>query len=185
MVFLDDAEYQTSGAPIGAWISYFHLLPALCFFLVARLNSPAPGSDQGPLAQLRRTTRIAPSLACILTLFLWINLVVSDFYETRTRIRFFSDRPPEQDLALSIAWGLYAVLLLSLGIWSRQSGLRWTSLALFVVTLGKVFLHDLGHLEGLYRVGSLAGLALALIFVSIFYQRFVFRSPRAAGGDGA
>jgi len=185
VVFLDDAEYQTSGAPIGAWISYFHLLPALCFFLVARLNSPAPGSDQGPLAQLRRTTRIAPSLACILTLFLWINLVVSDFYETRTRIRFFSDRPPEQDLALSIAWGLYAVLLLSLGIWSRQSGLRWTSLALFVVTLGKVFLHDLGHLEGLYRVGSLAGLALALIFVSIFYQRFVFRSPRAAGGDGA
>ena len=182
--FLDDARYRTSGAPIGAWISYFHLLPALCFFLVARLNSPAPERENKLLTRLGRTTRTGPSLACILTLFLWINLVVSDFYETRSRIRFFSERPPEQDLALSIAWGLYAVLLLSLGIWSRQSGLRWTSLALFVVTLGKVFLHDLGHLEGLYRVGSLAGLALALIFVSIFYQRFVFRAPRTATGDG-
>ena len=40
--------------------------------------------------------------------------------------------------------------------------------------LGKVFLHDLGELEDLYRVGSLVGLAVSLIVVSLVYQRFVF-----------
>ena len=44
-----------------------------------------------------------------------------------------------------------------------------------VITLGKVFLHDLGELEDLYRVGSLVGLAVSLIIVSLVYQRFVFR----------
>jgi uncharacterized membrane protein len=54
--------------------------------------------------------------------------------------------------------------------------LRWLSLGLLVLTLGKVFLHDLGELKDLYRVGSLVGLALSLIVVSLIYQRFVFRS---------
>ena len=54
--------------------------------------------------------------------------------------------------------------------------MRWLSLGLLVLTLGKVFLHDLGELEDLYRVGSLVGLAVSLIIVSLIYQRFVFRS---------
>ena len=53
--------------------------------------------------------------------------------------------------------------------------MRWLSLGLMVITLGKVFLHDLGELEDLYRVGSLVGLAVSLIIVSLVYQRFVFR----------
>ena len=53
--------------------------------------------------------------------------------------------------------------------------MRWLSLGLLVVTLGKVFLHDLGELEDLYRVASLVGLAVSLIIVSLVYQRFVFR----------
>jgi uncharacterized membrane protein len=49
------------------------------------------------------------------------------------------------------------------------------SLAFLLLTIGKVFLHDLGELEDLYRVASLVGLALSLILVSLTYQRFVFR----------
>ena len=59
--------------------------------------------------------------------------------------------------------------------WRTSGALRWSSLVLLLVTLAKVFLLDLGHLTGLYRVGSLAGLALSLILVSLLYQRFVFR----------
>ena len=65
-----------------------------------------------------------------------------------------------------------------MGTWRRTSSLRWTSLGLFFLTIGKVFLYDLGQPEGLYRVGSLAGLALSLIAVSPLYQRFVFRETR-------
>ena len=56
----------------------------------------------------------------------------------------------------------------------RSAALRWTSLALIIVTIGKVFLYDLSHLHDLYRVMSLVGLALSLILISLAYQRFVF-----------
>ena len=50
-----------------------------------------------------------------------------------------------------------------------------TPLCCLLVTIGKVFLYDLGALQDLYRVGSLVGLAVSLILVSLLYQRFVFR----------
>ena len=49
------------------------------------------------------------------------------------------------------------------------------SLLFLLVSIGKVFLYDLGELKDLYRVASLMGLALSLIIVSFAYQRFVFR----------
>ena len=61
--------------------------------------------------------------------------------------------------------------------------LGWASLALLLGTIAKVFLHDLGELEDLYRVASLVGLAVSLFVVSLAYQRFVFRTP--AGGEPA
>ena len=60
----------------------------------------------------------------------------------------------------------------------RSQGLRWISLAFLVLTIGKVFLYDLGELKDLYRVASLLGLAVSLILVSLAYQRFVFRPVR-------
>jgi uncharacterized membrane protein len=50
----------------------------------------------------------------------------------------------------------------------------------FLATIAKVFLYDLGELRGLHRVGSLVGLALALLSVSVLYQRLVFRARSPA-----
>jgi uncharacterized membrane protein len=83
---------------------------------------------------------------------------------------------PARDATTSVAWALYALALLTIGVKSKSSSLRWLSLGMLVLTLGKVFLHDLGELDDLYRVASLVGLALSLIVVSLIYQRFVFRS---------
>jgi hypothetical protein len=86
-------------------------------------------------------------------------------------------RSPARDLTVSIAWAIYAVVLLAIGVGRRSIGLRWVSLGLLMVTIAKVFLHDLGELRDLYRVASLLGLAVSLIVVSLAYQRFVFRAP--------
>ncbi len=75
---------------------------------------------------------------------------------------------------MSISWGIYALAMLAFGVWRKSSGLRKLSLVLLLVTCGKVFLYDLSHLRELYRVMSLAGLAVSLIVVSLSYQRFVF-----------
>jgi len=59
------------------------------------------------------------------------------------------------------------------GIRSNAKAARYTSLALLIVTIFKVFLHDLWRLGGLFRVGSFIGLAVGLMLVSFLYQRFL------------
>ena len=58
--------------------------------------------------------------------------------------------------------------------------LRFLSLGFLLLTVGKVFLYDLATLQGVFRILSFLGLGLALIVVSILYQRFVFRRTDAA-----
>ena len=51
-----------------------------------------------------------------------------------------------------------------------------------MVAILKCFLHDLMRLGGLYRVGSLVGLAIALAFVALLLQKFVLRKDGAESG---
>ncbi|HWA89906.1 MAG TPA: DUF2339 domain-containing protein [Rhizomicrobium sp.] len=87
--------------------------------------------------------------------------------------------------AYSIVWLAYAVALLALGIVLKRSILRYASLAVLVITVGKVFLIDMSGLTGLYRVGSFLGLGLSLIAIGWIYQRFVFPRPQPRGGGEA
>jgi uncharacterized membrane protein len=74
----------------------------------------------------------------------------------------------------SVAWLLFAIALIYAGISMKNKPLRIASLALMVITVGKVFLYDASELEGLYRVFSFLGLGLCLIGLSYFYTRYVF-----------
>ena len=124
---------------------------------------------------------ISCSLAAILVVFVWINLTIFDFFSTGSRLTISLEHMAARDLTLSLAWAVYALLLLGIGVFRNSVGLRWISLSFLVLTIGKVFLHDLGELEDLYRVGSLVGLAFSLILVSLAYQRFVFRKSSSEG----
>ena len=57
-------------------------------------------------------------------------------------------------------------------------------MALLVVTLLKLFLHDLWRLGGLSRVGSLVGLAVVLLVVSLIYQRFLASGKKLRSSEG-
>ena len=54
-------------------------------------------------------------------------------------------------------------------------------LGMLVVTLLKLFLHDLWRLGGLYRIGSLVGLALVLMPPAILALRASLRGARRRG----
>ncbi len=49
------------------------------------------------------------------------------------------------------------------------------ALGLFAVTVGKVFIFDLGHLEMVYRIISFMVLGVLLLFASYLYQRLSSR----------
>lgn len=86
--------------------------------------------------------------------------------------------------AYSAIWLLYGAALLAGGIFTGIPALRYASLAIILLSVGKVFLSDMENLEGILRALSFIGLGAVLIGVGYFYQRYVFPRP-AAGGDEA
>lgn len=115
----------------------------------------------------------------VLLVMLWTSLEVIAFHTLSGPLRWPATDAGAPQLALSTSWIAIAVLLLLTGLAAHSVGMRWASLGVLLAALVKVFLFDLAHLEGLARVGSLAGLALASLGVSLLYQRFVLR-PSAA-----
>jgi uncharacterized membrane protein len=85
-----------------------------------------------------------------------------------------------QDLTYTIGWLAFGMLLLAAGIYMRNRPARVTAVALIAVTTFKCFLYDLRSLEGLYRVGSFVGLAVALALVSLALQKYVLAKPKGA-----
>jgi uncharacterized membrane protein len=75
-------------------------------------------------------------------------------------------------LTLSGVWLLYSVALLVAGFFRSSRGIRIVSIALFGVTILKVFLYDLSFLETVYRIVLFVGLGLVLFAVSYAYQRY-------------
>jgi len=69
---------------------------------------------------------------------------------------------------------LYGFALLWAGAAFSSLALRVGSLVVVLATIVKVFMYDVGGLEGLWRVGSFLGIGIALLAVSWFYGRFVF-----------
>ena len=75
-------------------------------------------------------------------------------------------------MTYSIAWALFALVLLVPGLIKRIAPARYAALGLLGVTLLKLFFHDLAKLAQLYRVGALLGVAVIAIVASFLYQRF-------------
>jgi uncharacterized membrane protein len=175
--------YPRSTTRIFNWLLYTYLVPATAMLGAAQLLRPlecgrARSWERSLYGGGRVPGATASSFAAILVVFVWINLTIADWFATGTALNLsFGDRPAQR-LTVSIAWALYALLLLGFGMARDSLGLRWLSLGFLLVTIGKVFLYDLGALKDLYRVASLVGLALSLIFVSLLYQRFVFGKTR-------
>ncbi len=67
----------------------------------------------------------------------------------------------------------FGLILLALGIARKSTALRRASLAVTLLAVAKVFLHDASNLTGLYRVVSFLGLGASLLGLAFVYQKFV------------
>lgn len=161
------------------WLTYAYLVPAAALVAGAACLRPTEvGRVRKWETALYRSGRPVGAgvcgLAAVLVIFVWINLAVLDVFAAGRTIYFGFERAAARDLSLSLAWAVYALALLAVGFRTRIRSLRRVSLLFLLATFGKVFLYDLSELQDLYRVGSLLGLAVSLILVSLAYQRFVF-----------
>jgi uncharacterized membrane protein len=160
--------HPRSGTPIVNWYLYTFGVPCVALLAAARLIR---GSEY---AERHRLPAIFSAAAGVLA-FMLVNVEIADFYSKGPTLVFrLSGGGLAEDVTYSLAWGVFALVLLALGITRSSKPMRAAALLVLLLTIGKVFLHDLWDLGALYRVGSIVGLAVALLAVSFLTQRFVF-----------
>ncbi|MFD0798027.1 DUF2339 domain-containing protein [Maribacter chungangensis] len=75
-------------------------------------------------------------------------------------------------LGLSILWGLYALLLIVLGIWKNKKYLRIGAIILFSVTLVKLFFYDIASLNTISKTIVFVSLGVLLLIISFLYNKY-------------
>ncbi len=162
--------YQTRGeVAILNWQLYAYSLSALAMFLAAFWLTP-PAHLWGKI-NLRG---LFCSLGGIL-LFLLLNIEIADVFTPagQRSIAFDFDGNLARDMTYTISWALFALTLLVLGIWKRNQPTRIAGIGLLVVTLLKLFFHDLANIDSGYRIGALIAVAIIALIASFLYQRFL------------
>lgn len=166
-------DYGRSGQPIFNWYLYSYGTVALCQLAAGLLAVPPRNLVLG-----RNVRPLFYALGAVL-LFLLVNIEIADFFSPPGQgLTFNFSASFAQDMSYSLAWAFFAFALLILGFRIRNTPSRYAGMGLLVATLLKLFLHDLWRLGGLYRIGSLVGMALVLIVVSFIYQRFLKQEDR-------
>ena len=77
----------------------------------------------------------------------------------------------EDQVGLSLLWTLYAAAALAWGFLRSNPAVRYAALALFGLTVFKVFAVDLGAVRTAYRILSFLVLGVVLLLVSLAYQK--------------
>jgi uncharacterized membrane protein len=77
-----------------------------------------------------------------------------------------------QNLSLSIIWGIYAAVLMLVGILKHSRASRILALVGFGIVVMKVFTYDVSALSDLYRIASFITLGMLLLIVSFLFYRY-------------
>lgn len=75
-------------------------------------------------------------------------------------------------LGLSILWGIYALFLIVLGINRNKKHLRVGAIALFGITLAKIFFYDISELSTISKTVVFISLGILLLIVSFLYNKY-------------
>lgn len=164
--------YPRSGTAIFNWHLYAYGLVAAAQFLGAGWFTDPAGRCANFSAR-----GVLYGFGGVL-LFLLLNIEIADYFTSPGDrcVAFMFGGNFARDMTYSIAWGLFSLLLLGIGIWQRSKHARYAAIGLLAVTLLKLFLHDLAAIESIFRIGALIGVAVIAFIASFLYQRFFDRT---------
>ncbi len=74
------------------------------------------------------------------------------------------------NMYISVMWAVYAFVLMLVGFWKNIGIMRYMSLGLFALLLGKVFIFDMATVKSVYRVAAFMATGITLVGVSYLYQ---------------
>jgi uncharacterized membrane protein len=108
-----------------------------------------------------------------LVALLGLSLEVYQYFVLDPSLPLDRDTRLAQQMGLSLLWTIYAATLVISGVRWARVGLRYQGLALFAITIAKVFFFDLSFLSGIYRIVSSFALGVLLLVVAFLYQRML------------
>ena len=73
---------------------------------------------------------------------------------------------------LSILWGVFSLILVGYGIWKKKKHIRITAMALFAITLVKLFFYDLTNLKTIPKTIVFMSIGILLLVVSFMYNKY-------------
>jgi hypothetical protein len=153
--------------PIFNWYLYAYGIVTICLFAGTKLLAPP--------RNLVLKSNVPPMLAGLGTVlaFLLLNIEIADYFsQPGSTLTFQFSGNFGRDMTYSIAWALFALVLLVYGILKTIPAARYAAMGLLCVTLLKLFFHDLARLGQLYRIGAFIGVAVIAMLASFAYQKF-------------
>ncbi len=103
-----------------------------------------------------RTERISYSLVVHVAFMGWLLSELSTLHEGQGYV--------------TIAWGIYGVILLILGLRRATPGLQTVALVTLLVVVGKLFLVDLAHLQAIFRIFLFMGFGGVFLALSYYFR---------------
>lgn len=166
-------HYERSGTAVFNWHLYVYGVAAAAMFAGAFWFSD-------PAGRWRDKPAPRPLLNAMggILLFLLLNIEIADYFTLPGDrcVAFDFGGNFARDMTYSIAWGIFALVLLVLGIWKRSRRARYAALGLLGVTVAKVLIHDMAASQTVFRVGALLGVGVIAFAASWLYQRFFDRT---------
>jgi hypothetical protein len=161
------AYHPRSETPIFNWYFYAYGIVTVCLFVGAKLLAPPRNLVLGS-----NTPPILAGFGVVLA-FLLLNIEIADFFSAPgSTLTFEFGGNFAREMTYTIAWALFALVLLVAGIWKKIPATRYAAMGLLCVTLLKLFFHDLAQLNQLYRIGAFVGVAVIAMLASFAYQKF-------------
>jgi uncharacterized membrane protein len=162
-------DYDQTVIPIFNWYLYTYGIAIFCLMTGGRLLASPRNMAFGINVQAVHYT-----LGTILA-FLLMNIEIADLFSPGVAIKFQFTGDLARGMTYSIAWALFALCLLIVGIRKKLRPVRLAAIGLLGITLFKLFIFDLSRLDQLYRIGAFVGVAVVLIAASTLYQKWVVR----------
>ena len=112
------------------------------------------------------------SITAVIVLFILLSEEIYLYWYCKSR---YSEEPVANwnflaNMYMSIAWAIYAAVLMVAGFWRKKAFLRYISLGIFGILLVKVFILDMSTVKSVYRIAAFLATGVTLVGVSYLYQ---------------
>ena len=166
--------HQRSATPIFNWYLYTYGIATICLFAGTKLLAPPRN-----LVLKSNAPAILGTLGTVLA-FLLMNIEIADYFSAPgSTLAFQFGGDLGREMTYTIAWALFALVMIVVGIVKKLPAARYAAMGLLCVTLLKLFIHDLAQLGQLYRIGAFIGVAVIAMLASFAYQKFFTASEKA------